>query len=182
MSAATLMSVEQFAKMPREESGHFELVEGELIPVPSGTPGHAWIRDGLCAALRESLRRNKHGIVVSEVDCRTSDDTVRRPDLSFITRDRWLLVDPDRIPLPFPPDIAVEVLSASESAIDVNRKAHEYLDAGTQEVWVIDSVNGEIMIRTVAEARFLGADSTVESPLLPGFSISVADVLATPVA
>ncbi len=182
MSAATLISVEQFATMPRDEAVHYELVEGELFPVAGGTPIHAWIRDGLCSKLREFLSRGKQGIVLAEVDCRTGDDSVRRPDLSFIMRDRWPLVDPDKIPLPFPPDIAVEVLSASESAIDVSRKAHEYLSAGTQEVWVIDSLNGEIMIRTIAEARFLSAESKVESPMLPGFSIPVSEVLALPSA
>ena len=176
------MSVEQFAAMPREEAIHYELVEGELIRVASGTPKHAWIRDGLCSELREFLRRNACGIVLAEVECLTAGDTVRRPDISFLPKDRWRLVDPDKIPLPFPPDITVEVLSVSESAIDVKRKVHEYLGAGSQEVWVIDSVNSEIMIRTTTGVRFLSAENMVESPLLPGFSISVSAVLAAPSA
>jgi Uma2 family endonuclease len=180
MSTKTLMTVEQFAQMPREEAVHFELVEGELIPVASGTPEHAWIRDGLGGRIREYLGRNPLGIVVAEVDCRTTGTTVRRPDISFLTTARWQLVNPKETPLPFSPDIAIEVLSPSESIIAFNRKVAEYLASGSHEVWVLDAENQEIMIRTADGARILRANDLLESPLLPGFSIKVGDALARP--
>ena len=182
MSAATLVSVEQFVNMPREERVRFELVEGELVPVASGTPTHAWIRDTLLIRLSGYLDREPIGIVITEIDCRTSDETVRRPDASFLMMERWRLANPNTIPLPFPPDIAVEVLSPSETAMDVSRKAHEYLAAGTREVWFIDPCNREIMIRTAEDVRLLAPETLLESPLLPGFSVPVSEVLASPPA
>jgi Uma2 family endonuclease len=65
MSTKTLMTVEQFAQMPRDEAVHFELVEGELIPVASSTPEHAWIRDRLMVKVSLFLDREKLGIVLA---------------------------------------------------------------------------------------------------------------------
>jgi Uma2 family endonuclease len=174
------MSVEEFAAMPREEAVRYELVKGELVPLPSGTLRHAWIRDGLTAQLRSYLDAQRIGIAATEVDCRTIDDTVRRPDLSYFSRERWLLVDPDRIPLPFAPDIAIEILSPSEKAVEVNSKVAEYLAAGSGEVWVIDAENIEVLVRSVSGVRRFGAGERLESPLLPGFSFAVSEALAGP--
>jgi Uma2 family endonuclease len=75
------MSLEEFAAMPREEAVRYELAKGELVPFTSGTPRHAWIRDEFVVQLKSYLRAQRIGIVLTEVDCRTIDDTVRRPDL-----------------------------------------------------------------------------------------------------
>jgi len=174
------MSVEEFAAMPREEAVRFELVSGELVPLASATLRHAWIRDGLAAQLRSYLATHRIGIAATEVDCRTIDETVRRPDLSYFSRERWLLVDPDRIPIPFAPDIAVEILSKSEKAVEVNRKIAEYLAAGSVEVWIIDPKNIQLMIRSANSVRVIGAGDTIESPLLPGFCFGVSEALAGP--
>jgi Uma2 family endonuclease len=184
MSTQALTTIDQFSQMPSDERVRFELVDGELMPVPSPTPLHSWIRDGLGYALRAYLNQQTIGLVLSETDCRINDQIVRRPDLSFLTLERWRLANPNQIPLPFPPDIAVEVLSPSEAAVDVSRKLHEYLAAGTQEVWLIDAFNREITIRTRNGVRVLaiGSEFALSSPLLPGFSISVAEVLAGPPA
>ena len=45
MSTKAVMTVEQFARMSTAETEDYELVEGELIPLSSGTPLHAKIRD-----------------------------------------------------------------------------------------------------------------------------------------
>jgi hypothetical protein len=52
MSTKTLMTVEQFARMHTADTEDYELVEGELIPLSSGTPSmpksgvewNAWLR------------------------------------------------------------------------------------------------------------------------------------------
>ncbi len=174
------MSVEEFAAMPREEAVRFELVKGELVALASGIPRHAWIRDRLMIRLSGYLDAERIGIALTEVDCRTTGDTVRRPDLSYFSRERWLLVDPDRIPLPFAPDIAVEILSRSEKAVEVNSKVAEYFAGGSLEVWLIDPKNIEVLVRSVAGARILVAGESLESALLPGFSFEISATLAGP--
>jgi Uma2 family endonuclease len=180
MSTATLISVEQFAAMPRDEAVHYELVEGELVEVSSATLNHAMIRDGLCVALWVFLHGKSVGVVAAETDCRTAGETVRRPDLSVLTKERLALVDRNKVPLPFAPDIAIEILSRTEKAVDVLRKINEYLAAGSSEVWLIDPDNVQVLIHTAAGGRRLAVGDNIESPLLPGFSLGVAEALAGP--
>jgi Uma2 family endonuclease len=177
MSTQALTTIEQFSQMPSDERVRFELVDGELIPVSSGTPVHNKIRDRLLIRIGIYLERNPLGEVLGETDYRTTGDTVRRPDVSFVTVERWQTVDESRIPVPFSPDIAIEVLSPSETAMDLNLKVQEYLASGAQEVWLIDAKTREVMIRTSDGARIV--KSTLSSPLLPGFSISIAELLAS---
>jgi Uma2 family endonuclease len=178
MSTATLMTAEQFAQMKFGETEDYELVEGELIPLSSGTPRHGRIRDRLAAMLWSHFGRDSMGGHFTETDCQLTPNTVRRPDVSVFLGERWLRIDPDHIPIPFAPDIAVEILSPSESAIDVNRKALEYLRAGSQEVWLLDRENCEVFVQTDAGIRLLRDSDRLESPLLPGFSQTVTDLLA----
>ena len=80
--------------------------------------------------------------------------------------------------MPFAPDIAVEALSPSEHALDVNRKVRDYLGAGSAEVWLLDPENGELHVRTKPGIRILQPDDALETPLLPGFSVAVGTLLA----
>ncbi len=177
MSTKTLMTVEEFAQMIPTEIEDFELVAGELIPLSSGTYLHAKIRGRTEFLISNYFERNPIGEVVSEVDCRLRETTVRRPDVSVFFNDRLRAIDRQKIPLPCPPDIAVEVLSPSESAVDVNRKVLDYLAAGSQEVWSLDYSNGEVFIQTNSGIRLFRGQDVVESPLLPGFGVVVDKLL-----
>ena len=164
--------------MPEDEGIDYELVEGELVSMSSPTPWHTILRDDLIVLLKLFLRQHPVGIVLSEVDCRTLEGTVRRPDVSFITAGRLRQIDLHKTPLPGAPDIAIEILSPSESAIDVHRKKAEYLKSGSQEVWVLDVSNQEVYIHAPNSVRLLRGGDLLQSDLLPGFSVPVSDVLS----
>jgi Uma2 family endonuclease len=178
MATKALMTVKDFARMTTAETEDYELVEGELVPLSSGTPIHADIRGLLEHFLRSYFDRNPIGRVFAEVDCQVDDETVRHPDVSIYLAGRMEGIDPKKIPLPFAPDIAVEVLSPSESVVDVHRKVLEYLRGGSHEVWQLDHENGQIFVQTNSDIRLLRGDAVLESPLLPGFSAPVAKLLA----
>jgi Uma2 family endonuclease len=150
MGTKGLMTVAGFSQMQTAETEDYELVEGEPIPLSSGTPRHSII----------------------------SADTVRRPDVSVFFGDRLREIDMNTIPVPFAPDIAVEVLSSSESAVDVHRKVRDYLSAGSQEVWILDHINIEVFVHTPSGIRLLGAQDVLESQLLPGFAAPVHEFFA----
>jgi len=179
MATAALLTVEEFARISASATEDFELVEGELVSLPSPNPIHAQIRGVLEYLLRGYFEATPGGLALSEVDCRIANYTVRRPDLAIFLAGRLDGVDRKKSPLPFAPDIAVEVLSPSETAFDVNRKVLGYLAGGSQEVWVLDHENGEVFIQTETGIRLLrGTGAILDSPLLPGFSASVAKLLA----
>jgi len=178
MSTSTLMTVEEFSRMTTPETVDFELVEGELIALSGGTPLHAKVRHNVERILGNYFAQRRIGVALGEVDCLTAPRTVRRPDVSVFLLDRLAGVDRKKIPLPFAPDIAVEVISPSESAVDVHAKTLEYLAAGSQEVWQFDYENGEVFIQTPTGIRLLRVVDTLETPVLPGFSAAVSDLLA----
>lgn len=160
MSAKTLMTVEQFAQMQAADTENYELVDGGLIPLSSGTPLHAKIRDLIGHLLWIYFKSNPIGESFGEIDCRISQNTVRCPDLIFVG-ERLRQIDPDRIPVSFAPDIAVEILSPSESAVSLRRKVRDYLSAGSAEVWLVDNSNAEVQIHTT----FSVGVATLISPL-----------------
>ncbi len=177
MSTKALMTAEQFGQMITADTEDYELVEGELIPLSSGTPRHNLICASVMHLMWSYFKGNPIGEAIGWVDCRITDDTVRRPDVSIFLGERVKQIDPDKIPVPFAPDIAVEVLSPSESAVNVRRRVRDYLRAGGQEVWLLDHANGEVLVHTSAGIRVLQGTDVLESPLLPGFSAAVADLV-----
>jgi Uma2 family endonuclease len=178
MGTKALITAEEFTQMNSAESENYELVEGELIPMASPTPDHADIRFHAEYLVRSYFKRNPIGVVFSEIDCRLTAETVRKPDVAVFLGQRSKQIDLQKIPVPFAPDIAVEVLSPSETAVDVHRKVRQYLNAGTSEVWLLDHANEELFVHTNTAVRLLLASDHLESPLLPGFSVAVADLFA----
>ena len=71
MSTKKLMTVEDFAEMATSETEDFELVEGELIALPSANPTHAKIRQNAERRVAGYFDRNPIGVILAEIDCRT---------------------------------------------------------------------------------------------------------------
>jgi Uma2 family endonuclease len=176
MSTKSLMTVEQFAGMTTADTENYELVEGELVPLSSGTPFHAKIQRKLMHLLEDFFAARGFGDCYQEIDCRTGGDSVRRPDVSVFLGDRASRIDPYQIPVPYAPDIAVEVLSPSERASDMHRKVGEYLSAGASEVWILDEGNQIVFIHSTVGIRKLSASEFIESLLLPGFRASISEL------
>ncbi len=179
MSTKALMTVEQFAEAMTAETENYELIDGELILVPGATFEHNDIKDLLGHLLWVYFKSGAAGHAVSETACRIGNDTVRIPDLSvFLGEDRLRQIDRKKLPVPFPPDIAIEVLSPSERALDVRRKVRDYLGAGSTEVWLVDHDNAEVVIHTSSGIRLVSGKEVLESSLLPGFGIAVSELFA----
>jgi Uma2 family endonuclease len=107
----------------------------------------------------------------------TNPDTVRAPDVAFVSHDRI----PDPLPrgfAPFAPDLAVEVLSPDDKPGEVLEKVADWLKAGTRLVWVIDPDR--------RSARAYREDGTIEmlpesgvldgEDVLPGFTCTVGEL------
>jgi Uma2 family endonuclease len=175
MGANVAMSVQQFAELPPDERVRYELVEGEAVLVSSSRPKNARAASRLNAWLE--TQASAVGVVVGETDCRTSEDTIRRPDLSFFVRERWRRFDLETLLLPSSPDIAIEILSPSEAMPTVRRKVREYLASGSSEVWTVDLDNQEIFIWTATASKLLGPDDFLETPVIPGLRIPASQIL-----
>jgi len=104
-------------------------------------------------------------------------DTVRAPDVGFVRSDR-VQGGLTRKFFPGPPDLAVEVLSPSDTASEVNEKAEHWLTAGCQEVWLVDPRLQRVSKLTFVDGAIRQSviDDVLTSDLLPGFEMPMSEV------
>ena len=103
-------------------------------------------------------------------------DTVRAPDVAFVRSDRVAGELPDQF-FPGAPDIAIEVLSPSDSASAVEEKSEGWLNAGCHEVWLVDPRRKTDSQRKMSEGGMVTrAVQELSSDLLPGFELIVSAI------
>ena len=177
MAIKTLLTVEQFEQLPDDGMRH-ELDEGELIAVPPTFGLHGKVQGEICSILRNFIRPRSLGLVFVETGFRLNRDTVRAPDVSLIRLERASILDLESR-FECAPDLAVEVISPSETASEIAHKVKQYLQAGSA-VWVVYPDDRTVHVfETSKNARILEGDDLLEAPsLLPGFSIRVNELFA----
>ena len=177
MATKTLLTVGQFEQLPDDGMRH-ELDEGELIAMPRPLGQHGQIQGEIYSILRNFVRPRLQGLVFVETGFRLSRDTVRAPDVSFIRAERACSLDLERR-FECAPDLAVEVISPSETAKEIAHKVRQYLQAGAA-VWVVYPDDRTVHVfETSKNARVLEADDLLENHiLLPGFSVRVSELFA----
>ena len=115
---------------------HHELIEGELITLPPPKSGHSEVAMRILEALF-AIQQRIGCRAFAEAGYKLSDDppTWIQPDVSLIRKERVKATDPEGYFLGAP-ELAVEVVSPSESASDVDRKVDLMLAHGSKAVWV----------------------------------------------
>lgn len=136
MGATTKLTFEEFLQVPEEPGKHFELDRGELIVEPSPTFRHNAVRMRIARHLQDFVRDHRLGHVTVENDFRLAPDVVRNPDVAFVGNELLRKIDVDRSPIEAAPDLAIEVVSPTNSAQDMLTKVHQYLEAGSKAVWM----------------------------------------------
>ena len=91
------------------------------------------------------------------------------PDVAVFRTER--LAEEGRL-LKGAPDIAIEVVSPTDTAEDIRRKIKTYLEHGANSVWIFYR-DGTVAVHTATGVRELKGDLPLEDPLLPGFSAPV---------
>lgn len=123
-------------RMPKD-GRKYELVDGQIRVSPAGGQ-HGLIIVELTARLLAFVKRARLGYVFeSSTGFRLPKGNVRSPDISFVARGRFKKEIVPKGFIPFPPDLAVEVLSPEDRPRFVLDKVGEYLDAGVRMVWVL---------------------------------------------
>jgi len=123
MATTALMSGIEFDALPYEEGRNWELLGGELIPMPSPTFEHQLLVQRLQMVLMLHFTANPNqGLSVSDVEFALGKDHRMRPDVLILLAERLASVDIEKVPVPGAPDIAVEVISPSERAVHTQAK------------------------------------------------------------
>lgn len=177
-TAQTLITAEQLEHMP--EDMRYELVRGELVEMSPVGGEHAFVVGKLVIRLGVWAYTGSGGFVGPEAGWTLArdPDTTRAADVAYVRAER---IPPTGVPRGFwniPPDLAVEVVSPSESATEVYDKVQDYLAAGTPLVWVVYPSKQDIVAHTPdGKARtFTATDQLEDETVLPGFSCLVAEL------
>lgn len=166
------MTLEEFLESDLEG---YEYIKGELIPMAPPSVEHGYISVNLSSLLHLYVRENQLGRVLSETGFRVGE-RVLIPDIAFISTDR-IPNDPSKAS-PVPPDLAVEVISPTDSSYRVEEKAFIYLEAGTQLVWVLKPRSKTVTVyRSEMEITLLTQNETLSGEdVVEGFTCSVAEL------
>lgn len=173
-----LMTAEEFFQLPDDGMCH-ELVGGEVhtSPPPGGPHGTATV--GIASVLSNHIFPRRLGRLFSQSGFRIErdPDTVRAPDVAFVSATR-LPVGP--LPLGYPdlvPDLVVEVVSPSDTATEVHERMQEWLRLGARLAWLAYPRTRSVAVyRPGGDFRLLGPEDMIDGgDVLPGFQCRVSD-------
>jgi len=158
-----------------------EVYQGVLhVNDPSGLEG-PYIAARLIMKLGPYVVDHKLGEVFTEAaGFILNPTTVYAPDVSFLRRDRVPYGATMKKFFPGAPDLAIEVLSQSDRFSAIRRKGLDYLDAGTQLVWIITphDYSATILRAQGLEGR-IGEDGMLDGEnVVPGFRCALHDLFA----
>jgi len=177
------VSLEEFQRLPEEDGRRVELSRGRLIREPRPGAEHGWLAGRVFRAVDAYVEEHGAGLVIFETGflLNVEPPTVRGPDVAFIAEAN---LPSGGVPSGFwtvPPDLAVEVVSPSNTSEEMQEKVLQYLEADTRLVWVVDPGTRSVTVyRSRNEIRLLTEGDTLDgADVLPGFRLSVADLFGT---
>lgn len=177
---ATLQTADDLARF-REPGKTAELVRGVLVVREPPSTSHGRRAARLTVRLGAFIEREDLGAVFAQdtgFRIERDPDTVRAPDVAFVSRDRLGQISGDGY-ADLAPDLVVELLSPSDRPGEVLEKVGQWLSAGVRLVWVVDPAR--------QHARIYRADGTVTiraatedldgEDVLPGFRCPLHEIL-----
>ncbi|MFO0843731.1 MAG: Uma2 family endonuclease [Gemmataceae bacterium] len=160
----------------------YELVDGTLVEKAMGL-AESMIAGHVLSEISVFARKHDLGIPAgADGTVRLLRGLVRVPDVAFFRWDKL----PGRLlpskPIPdLAPDLAIEVLSRTNTPEEMERKLGEYFLAGARLVWMIDPRKRAAEVYTSPDAPAATLDETQAldgGDVLPGFTLPLAELFA----
>ena len=190
LSAPQTLSWEDYVNSPLTKTP-YEIIEGEWIPMPSPEADHQWISRVLLLAVDNYVMANGLGVVLTApfdvVIRRTPRLQTRQPDLLFISAERRGIRGRRELRginrLEFAPDLVIEILSPDEIRRELTGKLRDYAEIGVREIWIVTAQGETVEVLNLQEAQYVrgglyGIGDSVQSAVLPGFSLAVETIFA----
>jgi Uma2 family endonuclease len=154
-----------------------QLIEGQLLREPSPDFGHQRIAFSIARTLEPLVGPRR--VCLAPLDVPVDEFNVYQPDIVVF---RVPLEDETETAARGVPLLVIEVLSPSTASRDRLVKRTRLLDAGVEEVWLVDRMNGSIDVYDLGSYRDVPRRSTRNRPIasgvLPGFELTPAHLFA----
>ncbi len=175
-----LVTAAELERMPQRDE-RVELRKGEIVRMSPAGHEHGVVALAIGSALREFVRRHKLGKAYGAETGFTlsrDPDNVRAPDAAFVSAERAARQTRREGFFDGAPDLAVEVISPTDTVEEIEQKVLEYLDAGTKLVWVANPRAQTITAyRALDQVRVLTRQDTLDgADVLPGFAVAVTEI------
>ncbi|MBC8231985.1 Uma2 family endonuclease [bacterium] len=179
------MTAEEFFKIA-PKFGRCELVKGEFVQMAPTGGEHGAIAAEILARLLIYVKNQdlgkvfaaETGFIIKHATEEQEKDTVRGIDVSFVRKER--ITEVPRKYIPFPPDLAVEVVSPNDSESEIQTKVQEYQHAGVPLIWVVRPGAQTVTVyRLNSKTEVLGINDALSGEdIIPGFTCPVVDIFA----
>lgn len=174
------MTAEELLSLP-DDGKRYELVEGELREIAPAGARHGDATAALTVLLGQYVRANRLGrVLAAETGFRISrdPDTVRAPDVSFVSRERVPSDGPPEGYWELAPDLAVEVVSPNDTAAEVQSKVQMWLEVGVRLVWVVyPGTRSVVAYKSLRDiSTFTAGDAISGDEIVPGFECKVSGI------
>ncbi len=167
-------TIAEYMSLP-DDGRHYELVRGELVEMPGPSGRHGRIITKLSRYLDVYLDSKSIGQVFSgsAFVLDSANNTARIPDVAFVKAEKLVGINYDEA-LPFPPDLAIEVLSPSDIWSEVVEKVRQYLAVGVELVWVVDPFDKNIYLYYPDQSKktLYSGDELDGENVIPGFNLT----------
>ena len=167
-----------------EPGERYEVIYGKAYAMSRTNTAHQSILADFMRQFGNFLRGKPCKVLPAPFDVRffykedESDDTIVQPDLSVICDSKKLGKEACR----GAPDLIVEIVTSSNSAIEMQRKFYLYHEAGVREYWIVDSENKTVDVHLLGGETIIGRSykekDTVQVSVLEGLTIELKPVFA----
>jgi Uma2 family endonuclease len=175
------MTADELLLLP-ERDRRYELIAGELHELPFGDGEHGYVAGTIACRLGAflDLSPTEGGELFAGgtgFQLARDPDTVRAPDLAYVTEERVTQALVPSYP-EMAPDLVVEVVSPNDTASEIQAKVDDWLRAGARLVWVIyPAARSAMVFQSDGAVQLLhDEDSLSGASVLPGFSCRLADL------
>jgi Uma2 family endonuclease len=181
-TAHQLITAEELLRMP-DDGYRYELVRGELRKMAPAGHLHGRVAINVTTPLDRHVRAHHLGVVYAAetgFTLASNPDMVRAPDVAFIRRERVEEVGDVEGYWPGAPDLAVEVISPSDTYADVQEKVFDWLEAGTRMVILVMPRKRAVTVyRSLTDMIMLTEHDTLDGgEVVPGWKIPVRELFS----
>jgi Uma2 family endonuclease len=167
---------------PGEPDGLYEVIDGRVVEKTMDAY-ECWLASVMLGVMDPYVKANPTGRVVQEMifDLRPYVERERRPDVAFVSFERWARDRgiPQSRSWGVIPDLAVEIISRTNTADEVVEKLEEYFKVGVRQVWVVYPRQSKVYAYTSTTKVCVLApgDELDGGDVLPGFRLSITDLI-----
>lgn len=177
MKTKTLLTLEKFLTLSSDNTA-FELIEGQAVPKMSPKYFHSRLQKTLLLFLEKwSQGKGRIETEWAVLLQRNEQDWVPVPDLVYVSFERLSMDWLEDEACPVLPELVIEIISPGQTFGEMTAKATDYLKAGVNRVWVVDSQSQTITIFYPDKMpQTLSGETVIIDSLLPQLELKVQTI------